>query len=100
MFLHQEGTNDTGAYTTGAAGTTIGAINGLLALRQGGILCGTESGDAVETDTTVTALDLTALLLDVKVGKLATYRRQSIIYGIVWLLPGVLTMRTLFERVL
>lgn len=56
-----------------AARTTVGAVDGLLVLGEGGVLGGAEGGDAVQGALAVTALDLSGLLLLLNVSKLTTY---------------------------
>ena len=45
LLLNQEGTDNAVANAVAAPRTTVGTLDGLLGLADGGILAGTESGD-------------------------------------------------------
>ena len=50
LLLDQEGADNAVLDAVGAARTTVGALNGLLGARDGGVLAGTESGNLKNQD--------------------------------------------------
>lgn len=50
LLLDQESTNDSVTDAVGAAGTTVGTVNGLLAAGDASVLGGAESRDLKETE--------------------------------------------------
>lgn len=73
MLFHQESTDDAVADAGTAARATVSAGNGLAALGELSVLAGSDGGDAVELASAVTALGGTSALINILVGKLATY---------------------------
>jgi hypothetical protein len=72
LLLDQEGADDAVTDAVGAAGATVGTLDGLLGAGDLGVLARAEGGDTRELDAAVTALGGSTPLLDVKVPVLAT----------------------------
>ena len=53
LLLDQESADDSVTDTVGAAGTTVGTVDGLLAARDASVLGGAESGDLREVEKIV-----------------------------------------------
>jgi hypothetical protein len=95
LFLDQESTDNTVAYTGATAGTTVGAGDGLAALGELGVLTGSDGWDlkykarrvsryAAELKATVTTLDGAGALVDVEVSELSTWNINENGQGRTW----------------
>ena len=71
-LLNQERTNDTVTDASGTSGSSVGALDGLLALGDLGVLSGAECWDSGEGNVAVSALGRGGKLLDLQVTELSS----------------------------
>lgn len=73
LLLNQESSDDSLLDTVGTSGTTVGSLDGLLGLRDLSVLSWSQGGDTLQSDTTVTTLRGSGLLLQVLGNQLTTW---------------------------
>lgn len=73
LLLDQESSDDSLLDTVGTSGTTVGSLDGLLGLGDLSVLSWSQGGDTLQSDTTVTTLRGSGLLLQVLGNQLTTW---------------------------
>lgn len=73
LLLDQESSDDSLLDTVGTSGTTVGSLDGLLGLGDLSVLSWSQGSDTLQSDTTVTTLRSSSLLLQVLSNQLSTW---------------------------